>query len=366
MKPGSVLQFGAGNFLRAFVDLFLCENPGRSGRGEVNVVQSTGRERADALNACGGAYHVAIQGNEGGRIVDEVRRVDSIGRALVADAEWDAVLAAACSPELEWIVSNVTEAGLEGGPPEEDRVPGHPPTGYPGKLLEVLLARHRAGLPGPVILPCELVENNGHKLREAVLARAQLRQLPASELDWLREGCVWTSTLVDRIVPGKPSAHPLLESDPLLLTTEPFAFWAIASPRPWTWRHPAIEATDDLAPFFLRKVRLLNGAHTALAARAMPLGFETVGQCLADPGIRAWLEELLFEEIVPAIEDQVGQAEWFARMTLERFANPFHAHRLAAIALHHETKLATRLRPSLRDYQAKFGREPRILASLCP
>lgn len=364
MKPRSVLQFGAGNFLRAFVDLFLCEDPERAGRGEVTVVQSTGRERADAINAGGGCYHVAIQGRQDGRIVDEVRRVDSIDRVVVAAGEWDQVLTTACSPDLEWIVSNVTEAGLEGGAPEEDRLPGHPPASYPGKLLEVLLARQRAGQPGPVILPCELVENNGRKLRDAVLARAGLRSLPSATMEWLREECVWTSTLVDRIVPGRPAEHPMLEADPLLLTTEPFALWAIASPRPWAWRHPAIVATDDLAPLFLRKVRLLNGAHTALAAKALPLGFETVGECLADETMNSWLMDLLFEEIVPAIDDMTKDAGWFAMQTLERFANPFHSHRLSAIALHHETKLATRLRPSLDDYRRKFGREPRILSSL--
>jgi len=155
----------------------------------------------------------------------------------------------------------------------------------------------------------------------------------------------------------------LAERDPLFAVAEPFALWLMdSSPAvPGLLEHPAVRFVDDLEPFHLRKVRMLNGAHTALVAKARPLGLETVREAVEDDRVRPWLESLLFDEIVPTLEGRTEDPLGFAQEVLERFANPFLDHRLADIALHHDVKIKTRLIPTYEDFRAKFGRSPRLL-----
>jgi tagaturonate reductase len=190
--------------------------------------------------------------------------------------------------------------------------------------------------------------------------------LPDDFRAWLFDRCAWLNTLVDRIVTGTPADHPLLAEDPLLIACEPYALWAIQRhPRADVFlQHSAVVWTNDVEPYFLRKVRILNGAHTALVIRAMPRGFTTVRQAVEDPEIGPWLERLLMEEVVPVLEGRVEQPADFARETLERFRNPFLEHRLSDIALHHETKVRVRLVPTRDEFRAKFGRNPPLLDEL--
>jgi tagaturonate reductase len=362
-----ILQFGAGNFLRGFADFFVDELNAASATapGPIIVIQSTGTDRADALNRAGGAYHLAIQGYRDGKVVDETRRVGAISHALHAGTQWAEVLAAAGDPALCAILSNTTEAGL--ALDEADLAPGTAaPRSFPAKLLVVLMARQTAGFPGPWIVPCELIEANGDRLRELVLEQAARWGLAAEIGDWIAKECRWVNTLVDRIVPGPPRVHPLLGKDPLLLSAEPFALWAVetdAADFPFA-PHPAVVLSRDIRPYTLRKVRLLNGAHSALVMRAAGTGIETVRECLEDPKIGEWLEGLLFEEIVPVLEGRCEDPAGFARAVLDRFRNPFLEHRLTAIALNHEAKVAVRLEPTLREYRERFGRDPERLAAL--
>lgn len=353
-----ILQFGAGNFLRAFVDLFVSQ----TGFDRIVVVQSTGIERADALNRAGGKYHVAIQGFADGRVIDETEEVTSIQEALHAGTQWDRVLDAARDPALRWIVSNTTEAGF--ALDETDLANVGTPHSFPAKLLAVLLARHAAGLPGVTILPCELIERNGSRLRDLVLEQAARWQVPAPALAWLKDECRWINNLVDRIVPGPPKSHPLLESDPLLLSAEPFAFWAIETAGDFELKHPAIVTAPDITPYYLRKVRILNGLHSALVCKALPMGIETVREAVQHPEVGPWLQRLLDEEIVPVLEGRVEDPAAFGRTTLDRFRNPFLEHKLSAIALNHEAKMKVRLLPTYEEYRTKFGREPELLSAL--
>ncbi len=353
-----ILQFGAGNFLRAFVDLFVSQ----TGFDRIVVVQSTGIERAEALNRAGGKYHVAIQGFADGRVIDETEEVTSIKEALHAGTQWDRVLDAARDPALRWIVSNTTEAGF--ALDETDLANVGVPASFPAKLLAVLLARHAAGLPGVTILPCELIEHNGSRLRELVLDQAARWSVPASALAWLKDECRWINNLVDRIVPGPPKSHPLLESDPLLLSAEPFAFWAIETAGDFELKHPAIVTAPDITPYYLRKVRILNGLHSALVCKALPMGIETVREAVEHPVVGPWLQRLLDEEIVPVLEGRVEDPAAFGRTTLDRFRNPFLEHKLSAIALNHEAKMKVRLLPTYEEYRIKFGREPELLSGL--
>jgi len=363
-----ILQFGAGNFLRGFADFFVHEldqNPDAPRIGPVVVVQSTGRERADLLNEAGGRYHLVVQGYCDGQVVEETHRVEAISRALHAPSQWAEVLAAGSDPELLAILSNTTEAGL--ALDDADRFPGaEVPRSFPAKLLALLAARRAAGLAGPWIVPCELIESNGDRLRELVVEQAGRWQLSDDLIAWLTADCRWVNSLVDRIVPGPPGAHPLLGTDPLLISAEPYALWAVETEAPDFpfARHPAIVLSPDIRPYTLRKVRLLNGAHSALVMRAVGTGLETVRECLKDREIGAWLEGLLFEEIVPVLEGRCEDPAGFAHAVLDRFRNPFLEHRLSAIALNHEAKVAVRLEPTLREYRERFGKDPERLAAV--
>ena len=363
--PETVLQFGAGRFLRAFADLFIHHaNVAGQHIGRIAVVQSTGDDRAGLLNQSGGKYHVVIRGLEAGQTVDRVEEVASISRALVASQQWDEVLEIARSPDLRFILSNTTEAGYNLDP--SDQASSAPPKSYPAKLLAVLKARFEAGKPGLTIIPCELQEHQADKLLALVLDLARKWNHPADFTNWLPTKCIWLNTLVDRIVVGPPKDHLLTGQDPLLIMAEPFAFWALQE-KPGAFpfvRNPAIVRTADVQSYFLRKVRILNGAHTALLVKARPRGFVTVREAINDSALSTWLQGLLFEEIVPALEGRVDDAKGFAKQTLERFRNPFLEHKLSDIALHHEAKVKVRLVPTQAEFRKKFGRNPPLLAEV--
>ncbi|HVK03152.1 MAG TPA: hypothetical protein VM490_06735 [Armatimonadaceae bacterium] len=368
-----LLQFGAGNFLRAFADLFVQEMnegtqrvPGRVPLGIV-VVQSTDGERARLLTEAGGKYHVVVRGMENGRKVDRVQRVESIQAAYTASGEWPEVVETARDPRLVGILSNTTEAGLVLDDADAARPPADTsvaPRSFPARLLVLLKARYEVAQQAVLLLPCELFERNGDRLKELVLEQAHLWGWDADQqfLRYLRDDCSWPNSLVDRIVSGRPAGHPLLAEDPLLTVAEPFAFWALED-KPGTHvfsGHPSILRVPDIMPYALRKVRILNGAHTGLVAytRKHHPEVKLVREALAVPSIREWLHGLLFEEIVPTVRDRVPDAEAFANQTLERFSNPFLDHHLSDIALHHDKKVPVRLVSTRDEYVARFGKTP--------
>ncbi len=357
-----ILQFGAGNFLRGFADLFAGE---LASPLDVIVVQSTGSERAEALNRAKGNYHVAIQGIRDGAIIDETQSVTAIKKALHAGTQWEEILEIAASQKLTTILSNTTEAGLALDERDQSEELS-PPFSFPAKLLTVLRHHFEAGGNSLWILPCELVESNADRLRDLVLEQAAYWGLDTDLTDWLEVECRWVNSLVDRIVPGRPDQHPLLKEDPLLISAEPFAFWGVQTSDPAFpfSGHPAVVTSGDIRPYTLRKVRILNGAHSALVAKARGTDIKTVREAIEDPAIGSWLEKVLFEEIVPAIEDRCENPESFARDTLDRFRNPFLNHELSTIALNHEAKWKVRIEPTIREFEAKFGKTPELLAAL--
>lgn len=361
--PETILQFGAGRFLRAFADLFVHHaNEQGLSVGRIVVVQSTGAERAAALNRQHGRYHVAVRGYENGAVVDRIEASASISRALVADTQWGEIRALARSPDLRIILSNTTESGYDLDP--ADTPTAAPPRSFPAKLLAVLCQRFDAGQPGPIIVPCELREHNADTLRALLLQLSHEWRLTAEFLHWLEHDCIWLNTLVDRIVVDPPADHPLLREDALLAVCEPYALWAIQQKTTPFLRHPAVVWTPDVQPYFLRKVRILNGAHTALLIKAWPRGLRTVRQVVLDAELGPWLQRLLFEEVVPVLEERVDRPEEFARQVLDRFRNPFFDHPLASIAAHHAAKVQVRLVPTFQEYQTKFNRTPPLLSEV--
>jgi tagaturonate reductase len=360
--PETILQFGAGKFLRSFADLFVHQaNEQGQAVGRIVVAQTTGEGRADALTKRQGRYHVLVRGLENGVRVERVEEVGSISRALSATKQWDDLRTFARRRDLRYVLSNTTEAGYDLDP--DERTNDTPPRSFPGKLLLLLQDRYAAHAPGVTVIPCELLEHNADKLLGLVLQLAGTWQFSEGLKDWLRTECVWLNTLVDRIVAATPADHPLFQTDPLLTAAEPFAFWAIqekSKAGPFI-QHPALVRAPDIQPYFLRKVRILNAAHTALLCKAWPRGFHTVREAVEDPELGAWLHRLLFEEIVPTLEGRVDGPETFARQTLERFRNPFLEHKLADIALHHATKMKVRLVPTREEFVARFNRRPPLL-----
>jgi len=360
----TILQFGTGRFLRCFVGMFAQElNDSDNPIGKIVAAQSTGSERAEQINARCGVCTAAIRGLMDGSPVDRLVEIGSISRAVSANEQWGDLLEFVQSDKLRYVVSNTTEAGLALA--AEDAGGKKPPRSYPAKLLALLATRYETVGEGVTVLPCELVEQNADRLLELVLEQARQWRLPDDLIDWLQDACSWHNTLVDRIVAAPPEDDPAAEDDPLFAVAEPFALWVIEGERvPALDAHPTIQFVDRLEPYHLRKVRILNGAHTALVAKALPLGIETVRQAVEDKRIRPWLENLLFEEIVPTIADRVDGAETFARSVLERFANPFLEHRLADIALHHDKKLETRLRPTFGEFHLAFGKKAPLLGEI--
>jgi tagaturonate reductase len=358
--PETILQFGAGRFLRAFADLFIHQaNEQGQQVGRIVIVQSTGDERAAALNRQKGRYHVAVRGYEDGTVVDRVETSASISRALVAASQWDAVCAVARSPQLRIILSNTTESGYNLDP--ADKPTDAPPRSFPAKLLAVLRECFTAGGSGLIIVPCELREHNADTLRGLLLQLARDWGLAEDFASWLERECVWLNTLVDRIVVDPPADHPLRAEDSLLALCEPYALWAIQEKTTPFIQHPSVVWTPDVQPYFLRKVRILNGAHTALLIKAWPLGIKTVREAVNDTKLGPWLERLLFDEIVQVLEGRVEGAAEFARQVLDRFRNPFFEHQLALIAAHHAAKVQVRLVPTLEEFKAEFGRTPPLL-----
>jgi len=397
--PRTILQWGTGRFLRAFVDLFAHEL-NASGRpiGGVVAVQSTGSERAGWLRESREGYPVLLRGLNKGRLVSETVRVESVVESWSARHDWTDVLSAAVSSDLTTIVSNGTEAAYAVDEPERvclldvssaALTADRSPKTLPGKMAAVLFARYKNDQAMPLILPCELLDDNALRLRRLTLESADFSGGSSDFLDWLGTSSAWRSTLVDRIVsqPTEDDLSALRYSDAerwsesaleLAAAAEPFALWLIERSdslsshdstehdtmlAAWA-EHPSVQQVDSLASFALRKVRILNGAHTALVAFAMPRGCETVRQAIETPEVRDWLEQLLFEEILPVLGDRVEGAEAFAQDMLERFRNPFLDHRLQDIALHHDEKLRMRLLPTLRESQKLFHVETPLLSEL--
>lgn len=361
----TILQFGGGRFLRAFIDRFVQHaNEGGQNVGQIVVVQSTPGPRAELLNQQPDGYHVLVRGYEEGAVVDRVEVVRSIRRALIAATQWEQVLELARSPDLRHVVSNATETGYVLG---ADAIDAQPPQTLPAKLTRLLWERFQADCPPLVLLPCELIEHNADRLLSLVQEQARRWSLPSQFIDWITGECWWLNSLVDCIVTDGPQDHPLAAQDQLLICAEPYALWALQVPAarpPQLFRDPALVTTADVTPYFLRKVRILNALHTAMVCKFMPAGFQTVQQVMQDKAAVRWLRDLLFEEILPAIAHRIEHGALFADQVLDRFRNPFQAHLLSNIALNHAEKMRIRLLTTRQEYEALFGKPPRLLVEL--
>ena len=365
IRPERVIQFGEGGFLRGFVDWMLSKiNECSDFNGSVVVVQPIKDGFCDTLNSQNGLYTHIMRGVEG----VETRVIDVISRCVKPYEDFDEYLRLAENPDFRFIVSNTTESGITFS--ADDKLTDTPPHTFPAKLTRLLLRRFELGLPGFIFLPCELIDRAGDALRDCVLKYADLWSLGEDFKSFINNENVFTNTLVDRINTGYPRGEELSlgYEDKMVNTSEYFHLWVIESDYDIEKELPfssaglnVIVTKDKLEMYRTRKVRILNGAHTSTVAHAILSGFETVGSCMSDDGMREYIRRNVFEEIIPTLDLPREELEAYAESVLERFANPYVNHLWKSISLNSVSKFKVRVLPSILEYERRFGKAPKNL-----
>ena len=363
-----ILQYGEGNFLRTFVDVYF-DTLNKSGLGEyaVNIVKPITFGTLERFERQNNKYHIILRGMEKGQSVENVYKVDSLDQVIDPFNDYAAYIALAKDPELKIIVSNTTEAGIcyNGN----DKMDGFDGITYPAKLTKFLYERFNAGLEGVYLLPVELIDNNADELKKCVDQYITLWNLPEAFRAWNNEQNFYCNTLVDRIVSGYPrdektKAHLtelIGETDDLMSIGEPFGLWAvekkgnIAQYIQEGVHNIEVVLTDNIGYYKKRKVRVLNGSHTNLVPAGLLLGAVTVYDCMVDEQLSAFVENTLKEEINPYVSNDIAATTVFANSVKDRFLNPFLNHQLISISLNSISKWRARVLPSFKDYYADKG-----------
>ena len=375
--PEKVLQFGEGNFLRAFVDYWFDVSNERVGwNGKCVLVQPIAGGLSKLINEQEGLYTLYLRGNENGQKVDRKRVISSVSRCLnpYEKADFDAMMEVAVSDDLEYVVSNNTEAGIVYDP--ACALKDEPCSSFPGKLTQVLYRRWQAGKSGLVILSCELIDNNGKELLRCVNRFIDQWGLEEDFRAYVNDKCTFCSTLVDRIVPGRirdAAEVARLDAengytDPLTDVGEVFGVWNIEGPAWLSDKLPFKAAglncpvVPDVTPYKKRKVRILNGAHTGFVPGAYLAGFDIVRDCMHDDAVRGFMNKMLHEEIIPTLPLDRQDLESFASAVQDRFNNPFVNHELLSISLNSTSKWRARNMPSFLEYIDLKKELPRCLS----
>jgi len=375
-----ILQFGEGNFLRAFVDYFVDEmNELADFDTKVVLCQPIpqGQVVKDMINEQEGLYTLYLRGIENGERVNKKRIISSVSRCINPYDEYDVYMQCAENPDMRFIASNTTEAGIVYDP--SCKLEDKPASSFPGKLTQFLHKRYEFFNgdveKGFIILSCELIDNNGKELEKAVLAYAKQWELGDDFIKWVQGSNVFCSTLVDRIVTGYPrsEAKSLNEEngyiDNVIDTGEVFAFWVIEGPA-WIQNELPVKKaglpiliTDNHKPYKERKVRILNGAHTSFVLGAYLTGQEIVRNCMEDEVIQSFMNKTIYDEIIPTLSLPREETTEFAASVTERFKNPYIDHELLAIALNSTSKWRARVQPSLEKYVELNEEIPKCIAA---
>ena len=376
--PEKVLQFGEGNFLRAFVDYwFDLANEKADWNGKCVLVQPIAPGLAKMINEQEGLYTLYLRGSENGQKVDDKRVISSVSRCLNPYEEegFRQMMEVAASDDLEIIVSNTTEAGIVYDP--ACKLEDVPASSFPGKLTQVLYHRYKAGKKGIIMLACELIDNNGKELLKCVNQYIEQWGLEDGFKKYVNEDCTFCGSLVDRIVPGRirdPKEVAELEekhgyADPLLDVGEVFGVWVIEGDTKLNdvlpFRKAGLEShvfvTPDMSPYKKRKVRILNGAHTGFVLGAYLAGFDIVRDCMHDATVLGYMNKMLSDEVVPILPLDQDDCKKFAAAVQDRFNNPFVNHELMSISLNSTSKWCARNMPSFLEYVEKNGKLPTCL-----
>lgn len=365
----TVIQFGEGGFLRGFADYFLQKLKEKElFDGSVVIVQPIEKGMCEILEQQNCEYNLFLRGIDHGEVVDEHTHIDVISRCINPYRDFDSYRKLAENPDFRFIVSNTTEAGIvfEADNKFEDA----PAKSFPGKLTQLLYRRYELGLNGFIILSCELIDHNGEELEACCQQYADLWNLGEAFKEWMKSENDFCSTLVDRIVTGFPrDEHAALcerigEQDNMMDTAEIFHLWVIQGDHeeelPLQKAGFNVVWTDNVDPYKKRKVRILNGAHTSMVLGAHLYGLETVGECLKDERVSAFLRKCIFEEIIPTIGDTEDNRK-FGAAVLERFSNPFIRHLLLSIALNSVSKFKARVIPTILEYKEQNNTCPEAL-----
>ena len=383
-RPVRVLQYGEGNFLRAFADWQIdILNEKTDFNGNVMIVQPLERGLGDMLNEQKGLYTTVLRGVQGGKTVEEYRTINSVEACLnpYHEDDYKTYMELASSEDLRFVFSNTTEAGIAYH--EGDKLEDKPQSSFPAKMCAFLYKRYQAfkgdTTKGLIIIPCELIDKNGDNLKSIVKQYATEWKLEQLFVAWLDEACDFCNSLVDRIVPGYPKAEAqeicekLGYQDNLLVSAEIFHLWVIECHKafhedelPFAKAGLNVIWTDDMSFYRTRKVRILNGAHTLTVLAAYLAGLDTVQECIADKAlVYPFMYKGIFEEIIPSMDGSKEMLEKYASDVLERFENPFNPHQLLSISLNSVSKFKTRDLTSLLSYYEKYKKLPkRIVFSL--
>lgn len=373
--PIRVLQFGEGNFMRAFVDYFFDIANEKAGfNGKVALVQPISMGLTDLVNKQEGLYTLYLRGSENGQKVDAKRVISACDCCLnpYDKAGFDKIMEIAESDDLDIIASNTTEAGIAYDP--SCNFDDQPAASFPGKLTQVLYRRYKAGKKGIVVLSCELIDNNGKELLKCVNQYIDQWKLEDGFKNWVNNDNIFCSTLVDRIVPGRirdPKEVEKLEAengyhDELIDVGEIFGVWIIEGPEGLEDRLPFkkagvnVHVVPDVMPYKHRKVRILNGAHTGFVLGAYLSGQDIVRDCMQNATISGFMNKMLNEEVIPTLVDHLDENDLnqFAAAVKDRFNNPFVNHELMSISLNSTSKWKARNMPSFLQYIDKNGKLP--------
>ena len=359
-----VIQFGEGGFLRGFCDWMIQKmNDNCDFDAGIVVVQPIEKGMCDMLTAQNCNYTHVIRGAEG----VEKSIITSITRCVKPYDDFESYLALADQPEMRYIISNTTEAGIVFS--SEDKMTDTPPTTFPAKLTLLLKRRFDKGLKGFIILPCELIDVNGEVLKKCVLSYCDLWNLGDEFKNWVENDNVFCSTLVDRINTGYPKGEDvgLDYEDNMVNTSEYFHLWVIQTDKdiseiPFAKANLNVIVTPNLLERYrTRKVRILNGAHTSLVPHALLSGLDTVKSCMDDEKMLSHVKACVFDEIIPTLDLSKEELTQYANDVLTRFANPYIKHYLSSIALNSVSKFKVRVLPSILEYKKRFGVYPKTL-----
>ncbi len=383
--PIKVLQFGEGNFLRAFVDwAFDILNEKKKFNAGIAVVQPIEHGMVDLIQKQDGLYHHMIRGIQKGKRVNDIRLNTSIQQLINPFENFQAYMDQALNEDLQFIISNTTEAGITF---QDNDLPGENELAktFPGKLTQLIKARYDhfggSSSAGLIFIPCELIEKNGENLKKAILSYADLWGFEQGFNDWLDDHCYFANTLVDRIVPGYPKdeikeiQQKINFADQLVVASEVFHLWVIEGPAEIKAAFPEgleeiglnIKFVKDLTPYRTQKVRILNGSHTAMVPVGLLAGNETVRENVEDDTVGPFILQTMYDEIVQTIDLPTDDVRQFADEVLERFKNPFIRHELKSIALNSISKYKVRILPTVKDYYRINGTLPKrfIFALAC-
>lgn len=373
LRQERIIQYGEGNFLRAFVDWIVWNmNEKTDFNSNVVVVQPIANGMVDILNAQDGLYHLILKGLDKGEAVYNIQLIDVISRGLNPYIQFDEYLKLAENPEIRFVISNTTEAGIAFDP--DNKFEDKPANSYPGKLVQLLLHRFKtfngAKDKGLIIFPCELIFENGLVLKQCIDKYIKYWNLGDEFDKWVKEACGVYSTLVDRIVPGYPreTAAEIREkvgyNDNLLDEGEIFHLWVIEAPESVAKEFPADKAGLNVLfvpseePYHERKVTLLNGPHTVLSPVGYLSGLDTVRECVEDKVIGAYVRKVMFDELLPTLNLAKDELVQFANDVLDRFRNPYVKHNVTSIMLNSFPKFKTRDLPGLKTCLERKGSLP--------